>query len=134
MQAFHIEPRMVSFLGGFYPTGHCFLMLPSQEHAKRAEALLEREGFDCSDVRLLTPADVLDVAHLFDGRDVALPSVGTEEHTARHFAELAHQGHYALLVPARNGQACSRITKALQGLGVSCAVHYRHFVIEDLTV
>lgn len=134
MHAFHLERRMVSMLGGFYPTGHLFIMLPSQDHARRAEALLARDGHDCGDVSLLTPADVLDVVHLFDGHDLALPSVGTDEDTARHFAELARRGHHALLVPVRNAQACKRVMEVLRDAGVSCAVHYRHFVIEDLVV
>jgi hypothetical protein len=83
---------------------------------------------------MLTPQDVLDVAHVFDGHDVMLPSVGTEEDTARHFAELAREGHHALLVPVRNGQVCQRVMEALRDAEVSCAVHYRHFVIEDLVV
>lgn len=134
MQAFHLEPRMVSFLGGFFPSSHCFLMLPSLDHAKRAEALLAQSGVDTGGARLLTPADVMDLAHLFDGHDVMLPSVGTEEYTARHFAELAREGHHALLVPARGPQACQRVMGALKDAGLSCAVHYRHFVIEDLAV
>lgn len=132
MQAFHIEPKMLSFLGGFYPTGHCFVMLPTMEHAKRAEALLAGSGIDCSQVRLLTPDDVLEVAHCFDGHDLLLPSVGSEEDTARHFAQLARQGHHALLVPARNSAACRKVMEALHEAGVSTAVHYRHLVIEDV--
>lgn len=134
MHAFHLERRMMSWLGGFYPTGHVFAMLPTQGQAERAEALLLHDGFDCSDVSLLTPQDVQDVVHLFDGHDLALPSVGTEEDTARHFAELARQGHHALLVPVRNAQACERVMDVLRQAGVSCAVHYRHLVIEDLAV
>ncbi|TFZ08905.1 RNA-binding protein [Ramlibacter humi] len=108
-------------------------MLPSLEHANRAAALLAQAGID-ADVRLLTPGDVNDLAHLFDGHDVMLPSVGTEEYTARHFAELARQGHHALLVPAKGPQACQRVMDALKDAELSCAVHYRHFVIEDLAV
>jgi hypothetical protein len=134
MHAFHLERRMVSMLGGFYPRGHLFIMLPSLQHAERAESLLVRNGCDCAEVSLLTPQDVLDVVHLFDGHDLMLPSVGTEEDTARHFAELARDGHHALLVPGRNAQAVERVMDALHGADVSCAVHYRHFVIEDLVV
>ena len=132
MQAFHLESRMLSFLGGFYPTGHCFVMFPTLEHAQHGEELLAKAGIDPAQVRLLMPQDVLDVAHHFEGRDLLLPSVGTEGDTARHFAELARQGHHALLVPARNGAACSKVMDALKDAGVSNAVHYGHLVIEDL--
>ena len=134
MHAFHLERRMMSMLGGFYPTGHLFIMVPTRQCAEQAEALLTRGGCDCAQVSLLTPQDVQDVVHLFDGHDVLLPSVGTEEDTARHFAELARRGHHALLVPARNAQAVQHIMDCLREVDISCAVHYRHFVIEDLVV
>jgi hypothetical protein len=134
MHAFHLERRMMSMLGGFYPTGHLFIMVPSHQHAGRAEALLIQGGCDCAEVSLLTPQDVQDVVHLFDGHDLLLPSVGTEEDTARHFAELALRGHHALLVPARNAQAVQRVMEALGDVGISCAVYYRRLVIEDLVV
>lgn len=134
MHAFHLERRMTSMLGGFYPTGHLFIMLPSRQQAEHAEALLIRGGCDCSDVSLLTPEDVQEVVHMFDGHDLLLPSVGTEEDTARHFAELALRGHHALLVPARNAQCVQSVMDALREVDVSCAVRYRYFVIEDLVV
>ena len=134
MHSFHLEPRMLSFLGGFYPKGHCFLMFRDEVTARRAEQLIEQAGVDCTDVSLLTPADVLELARTFDGYDVALPSMGTDGETTRHFAELARAGHHALLVPARNQDACRRVTEALHDAGVTYAVHYRNFVIEDLAV
>jgi hypothetical protein len=134
MHAFHLQPRMLSFLGGFYPRGHCFVMFPDEPAARRGEMLLMQAGVDCSDVSHLTPADVLSIAHTFDRYDVVLPSVGTDEETTRHFEQLARAGHHALLIPARNAQACQRITQALHGAGASYAVHYRNFVIEDLSV
>jgi hypothetical protein len=123
---------MMSLLGDFYPTGHLFVMFPSEAQARRAETLLLSVGQDGGEVSLLTPQDVLDIAHMFDGRDVVLPTVGAEERTARHFGDLAREGHYALLVPVRNLQACERVMAALRDASVSCAVRYRHFVIEDL--
>jgi hypothetical protein len=77
---------------------------------------------------------VLGIAHTFDRYDVVLPSMGTDEETTRQFERLARAGHHALLIPSRNAQACDRITHALQQAGASYAVHYRHFVIEDLAV
>ncbi len=71
--------------------------------------------------------------HLFDRHDgVLLPSFGSDEETARHFAELARKGHYGLLVPARTHEVCEKLVDTLKDLGLSCAVHYRRFVIEDL--
>jgi hypothetical protein len=132
VKAFHLDGKMMSLLGDFYPTGHLFLMFPSQAQARQAEALLQCDGQDCGDVVLLTPHDVLEIEHIFDGRDVALPTVGAEERTVRHFGDLARQGHYALLVPVRNLQARDRVMSALRQAQVSCAVRYRHFVIEEL--
>ncbi len=111
MKAFHLDRKMMSLLGDFYPTGHLFLMFPSEAQARQAESLLRCDGQDCGEV---------------------LPTVGAEERTARHFGDLAREGHYALLVPVRNMQASERVMRALKDAKVSCAVRYRHFVIEDL--
>ena len=132
MQAFHLERRMMSLAGDFYPTGHLFVMFPDDARARRAEELLARDGYDCGSAYLLTPRDVLDVFHLFDHRDIALPSVGTEEETVRHFAELAQKGHHALLIPVRSAHDCERVMEDLRDAGVSYAVRYRRLVIEDL--
>jgi hypothetical protein len=132
VKAFHLERRMMSLLGDFYPTGHLFIMFPSEAQARKAETLLTIDGQDVGEISLLTPQDVLDVVHIFDDRDVALPTVGAEERTARHFGELAREGHYALLIPVRNLQARERVMAALKDAGISCAVRYRHFVIEEL--
>ena len=134
MHAFHLEPRMMSFLGGFYPTGHCFLMVPSQDHARRAEAALVKAGHDPDEISLLEPVDVIALARRFDRHDgVMLPSFGNEE-TTRHFAELARQGHHGLLVPARTHEVCECLLDALKDIGLPCAVHYRRFLVEDLAV
>jgi len=132
MQAFHLERRMVSVLGDFYPTGHLFVMFPTEAQARRAELLLEQQGHDCGHDCLLTPQDVLEVVHLFDKRDLWWPPVGTEERTARRFGELARAGHHALLVPVRDMQDCESVMEALRDADVSHAVRYRRFVIEDL--
>jgi hypothetical protein len=132
MKTFHLERKMMSFLGDFYPTGNLFVMFRTEAQARGAEALLAKDGHDCSSMLLLTPDDVLGIVHLFDHRDMWLPSVGTEERTARHFGDLARDGHHALLVPVRDVRHCEQVMAALKDAGVSCAVRYRHFVIEDL--
>lgn len=134
MHAFHLEPRMLSMTGGFYPRGYCFVMFPAEQAALRGEHLLDSAGIDCSDVSHLTPDDVLSLLHTFDRYDVVLPSWGSDGDTMRQFADLARAGHHALLIPARSAAECQRIAQALHGAEVSCAVHYRNFVIEDLTV
>jgi len=132
MKPFHLERKMMTLLGDFYPTGNLFIMFPTEAHARRAEALLAQDGHDCSSMLLLTPEDVLGIVHLFDNRDFWLPSVGTEERTARHFGDLARAGHYGLLVPVRDVHHCEKVMAALKDAGVSCAVRYRRLVIEDL--
>jgi hypothetical protein len=91
-----------------------------------------QDGNDSSTMWLLTPDDVLSIVHMFDHRDLWLPSVGTEERTARHFGDLAREGHHALLVPLRDVHHCEKVMAALKDAGVSCAVRYRRLVIEDL--
>jgi len=132
MKPFQLQRKMMTLLGDFYPTGNLFIMFPTEAQARHAEDLLAKDGHDCSTMLLLTPDDVLGIVHLFDNRDFWLPSVGTEERTARHFGDLARAGHYALLVPVRDVRHCEKVMAALKDAGVSCAVRYRHLVIEDL--
>jgi hypothetical protein len=132
VKTFHLESKMMSLLGDFYPTGHLFAMFPTEAEARQAEAMLKDDGVDCKDICLLTPHDVLDVVHMFDGRDVVLPTVGAEERTVRHFGDLARAGHHALLVPVRDLKHCEKVMAVLRRAGVSCAVRYRRFVIEEL--
>ena len=132
MKAFHLERRMMSLLGDFYPTGNLFIMFPTEAHARRAESLLLQDGQDCNSVLLLTPDDVLSIVDMFDHRDIWLPSVGSEERTARHFGDLAREGHYALMVPVRDVHHCEKVMAALKDAGASNAVRYRRLVIEDL--
>ena len=96
MKAFAIEPSMLTLRGVFYPTGYMFVMFPTEKIARDAEHALEQNGFTGEKISLLTPEDIQQkIAHTI--ADISLPSAGTEADTVRHFAELASQGHYAVV-------------------------------------
>jgi hypothetical protein len=61
-----------------------------------------------------------------------LPSARTEPQTVRRFAELASQGHYALMIHAPSGEETAHIMSVLKAAPISYAQKYRHLVIEDL--
>jgi hypothetical protein len=132
MKAFHLEPSMVTMRGVFYPTGYMFLMFPTEQDARAAEKLLERDGR--SEAVSIVPPDVVqgEIARTAGGADAPLPSAGTEAETVRHFAELANQGHWALMVHAPTAAETEHIMDVLKDSKISYGQKYRHLVIEDL--
>src|SRR5436309_13659066 len=103
MKPFAPESKMYTLGGVFYPTGHMFIMFPTAEDALEAERLLLASGYDAGGICLLTPKDIHEkIANSVADED-HLPSAGSEAETARHYEELAREGHHALLVPTPNG-------------------------------
>lgn len=135
MKNFAPDPKLFTLSGVFYPTGHVFMMFPTSQDALAAEQMLLNSGYDGGALCLLTPHDIHEKIAAAAGDDEeGLPSPGTEAATARHYEELARQGHHALLVPARTAKHCEHIMQALKDAKISYAQRYRQFVIEDLVV
>ena len=134
MKAFTLKPNMLTLRGVFYPTGHVFIMFPTEKDARDAAYALEEDNHHSSEsISLLSPEDIQEkIARTAGSADIPLPSAGTEADTVRHFAELASQGHYALLIHAPSAQASEHIMQVLKDFPISYAQKYRHFVIEDL--
>jgi hypothetical protein len=133
MKAFAPDSKMFTLGGVFYPTGHVFVMFPNADEARAAEQKLIDAGCGHGEITLLTPQDIHEkIAAGGMHADDGLPSPGTEGATARHYEQLAREGHHALLVPAPSAKETERVMDALQGCDISYAQKYRHFVIEDL--
>jgi hypothetical protein len=133
MKPFTIEPNMLTLRGVFYPTGYMFIMFPTEQDARDAERMLEDNGCSGESISLLTPQDIQEkVARTVGNADIPLPSAGTEADTVRHFAQLASQGHYALMIHAPSAKQSDRVMELLKDSNVSYAQKYRHLVIEDL--
>jgi hypothetical protein len=132
MKHFELEPGMLTLRGVFYPTGHLFLMFPTEADARKAERALEDNGHSGEHISMLTPADIEKVAAAPGGAETPLPSPGTELETARKFAELGRQGHHALLIHAPSHDETEHIMQVLKDHPVSYGQKYRHLVIEDL--
>lgn len=136
MKAFTLEPRMTTMGGVFYPTGYMVLMYPTERDAHHAAALLEAAGVKEDDVSLLTPAEFerqIVGETTADDDENEMPSAGTEGDTERRFANLARQGHHALLVHAPSARESEHVMEVLSGTPISYGQKYRHLVIEDLT-
>lgn len=134
MKPFHLESRMKTMGGVFYPTGHVVLMFPTEQAARDACKLLGDNGFDECEVTLITPDDFRRELGDATGDDAILPSAGTEGDTVRRFAELARAGHYGLMVHAPSAEASDRVMALLKDAPISYGQKYRHLVIEDLVV
>jgi hypothetical protein len=133
MKPFSIEPDMLTLGGVFYPTGYMFLMFPTEQDARKAGKALEENGYHGESISLLTPSDIQEkVVRTVGSADIPLPSAGTEADTVRHFAELASQGHHALMVHAPSHDESERVMELLRGAPISYGQKYRQLVIQDL--
>jgi hypothetical protein len=132
MKAFAPESKMYTLGGVFYPTGHMFIMYPTADEALDAERRVLNSGWEGGSICLLTPKDIHEKIAAAVEHEDGLPSPGTEAATARHYEELAREGHHAILVPAPKARDAERVMEALRGTNISYAQRYRHFVIEDL--
>ena len=133
MKPFSIEPDMLTLGGVFYPTGYMFLMFPTEQDARKAVKALEDNGYRGESISLLTPRDIQEkVVRTVGSADIPLPSAGTEADTVRRFAELASQGHHALMVHAPSHDESERVMELLRGAPISYGQKYRQLVIQDL--
>lgn len=133
MKHFELESSMMTLGGVFYPTGYMVLMLPSEQEARAAATKLEEGGVAGEKVSLLTPELIQEkIARTVGTADIPLPSAGTEADTVRRFAQLASQGHHALLVHAPHAEESDRVMELLKGCPISYGQKYRQLVIEDL--
>ena len=133
MKHFELEPAMLTMRGVFYPTGYIVLMFPSEQDARGAEQKLEHDGLPGEKIIFLTPGVIQEkIARTVGSADIPLPSAGSEADTVRRFAELAGQGHHALMIHAPHGDETAHIMQVLQGAPISYAQKYRQLVIEDL--
>lgn len=134
MKAFSIDAAMTNMRGVFYPRGHIVLMFPTEQDARHAAELLRKDGVSEDDLCLAHPQEFeQQISTAIDEYDdVLLPSVGTELDTARHFRDLAHKGHHALIVHAASGLSSEHVLELLKETPISYGQRYRFLVIEDL--
>jgi hypothetical protein len=133
MKEFELEPSMLTMGGVFYPTGYMFLMFPTEKDARDAELALEDDGHTDETMSLLTPEMIHEkIARTVGSADIPLPSAGTEADTVRQYANLASQGHHALLIHAPKASESEHIMEVLKDFNISYGQKYRHLVIEDL--
>ena len=133
MKPFQLDSHMVTMRGVFYPTGYMVLMFPTEQDARDALRMLDENGIDEDEVSLLTPeAFQQDIVRTVGNADTPLPSAGTEGDTVRRFAELASQGHHALMIKAPSADESDKVMEALKGAKISYGQKYRKLVIQDL--
>lgn len=134
MKHFSLSAGMTNMRGVFYPTGHMVLMFPTEQDTLHAVELLRKDGVSEDDMSVATPQEFeAQLTGATDEEDdLLLPSVGTEAETARHFRELAHQGHHALVVHAGARITSDHVVDLLKEAHPSFGQRYRFLVIEDL--
>lgn len=131
MTPFSLDSSMTSMGGVFYPTGHVFALVPSEDVAQAAAQALHALGY-AGAVRHATPEAILsDIVPTLGDPDEGLPSVGMEGEIVRRMAELAAAGHHGLLVDLGKDKA-HKVADVLNAYGATAAFHYRELVIEEL--
>ena len=134
MKQFSLDPAMLTMGGVFYPKGYMFLMFPSKDAIHKAEQLLLDSGVSGETMSLVTPKDIQEkIAQTVGTADIPLPSAGSEADTVRQYAQLASEGHHALMVHAPDAADSDQIMDVLKDSGISYGQKYRMLVIEDLT-
>lgn len=133
MKDFALASRMLTLRGEFYPTGFLFVMLPSEEDARKVEHGLLAHNISGDDVMLLTAEIVLEqivptAAHHGDN----VPSVGSESAMVRKYRDLAEEGHCALMIRAGNAAHTEEVMAVVRSVPFSVAEKYRFLVIEDM--
>lgn len=132
MKPFALDPKMLTMAGVFYPTGHMFVMFPTQEDATAAGQALQEDGYAHA-AMLLSPENVLEhVVRTVGSADDPLPSAGTEADTVRKYADLASSGQWALMIPAPETDDTERAMSVIRRYPFSYGQKYRALVIEDL--
>jgi hypothetical protein len=133
LRPFALEPNMMTMGGVFYPTGYMFMMFATQDERAQAVDLLLADGYNGESFMEVPTEAVLGViASTVGGSDAPLPSAGTEAATVRRYAELAAQGHSALMIHAPSSEETEHIMNVLRHARISYAQKYRLLVIEDL--
>jgi hypothetical protein len=132
MKPFHLESGMTTLQGVFYPTGYMVLMFPSEAHAREAERRLLADGRSGDEILYMSPQCILDELASTAGDDNAMPSVGTEGATVRHFVELAREGHHGVMIKSPTPKETEHYMDVLDGLPISFGQKYRRLIIEDL--
>ncbi|MNY30368.1 hypothetical protein D3C86_1644740 [compost metagenome] len=117
--------------GVFYPTGHVFAMVPSDDVAHAAADALDALGYDGA-VRHAAPDAILsDIVPTLGVEENELQSVGLEGEIVKRIGELAQQGQHGLLVTLGRDDA-HEVAEVLNAYGATAAFHYRELVIEEL--
>lgn len=133
MRPFTLTRAMLSLGGQFYPTGHILAMFPTEEAARQAAKALARAGCHDDDILWITPQSFLEqVVGQVGDEEPAFPSPGTEGATTHHFAELAAQGHYGIMINSPDAKCNERVMATLHEHHPSFAQKYRWLVIEDV--
>ena len=134
MKPFSMARGMTNMRGVFYPTGHIVLMFPNEADARHACELLRHDGVSEDDLCLARPEEFERqiIGSTDEEDDMLLPSIGTESETARHFRELAHEGHHALIIHASAKLTSENVLELLHDTHISYGQRYRFLVIEDL--
>lgn len=131
MTPFSLDSSMTSMGGVFYPTGHVFALVPTEDVAQAAAQALHALGY-AGAVRHATPDAILsDIVPTLGVTQDLLPSVGMEGEIVQRMGELAAAGHHGLLVALGKDDA-QEVADVLNAYGATAAFHYRELVIEEL--
>lgn len=132
MDKIELDRSLFNYRGQFYPTDHVLAMMPGEQAARETAREIVSKGFS-PDVQVVSPQTLMhDLAATAAEFDEPMPSPGTEAATARHFVDLARDGHWGLLIHCKRSSRDEGLAQLLAQHGSTFAERYRLLVIEDL--
>lgn len=118
--------------GVFKPVGHVVVTLRTAGDLQRAEAALQAQGFDESELVRYTPQEMIDQVDAEVARASPLAAIGQDLNLIKAHRELAQAGCSFLVVHAPEQAHVDKVQAVAARLKAVAAQRYGRFVTEEL--
>ncbi|MBY0468542.1 MAG: hypothetical protein K2Q07_06150 [Burkholderiaceae bacterium] len=118
--------------GVFKPVGHVVVTLRTAGDLRRAEAALQAQGFDGSEIVRYTPQEMIDQVNAEVERASPLAAIGQDLNLIKAHRELAQAGCSFLVVHAPEQAHVDKVNAVAHRLKAAAAQRYGRFVTEEL--
>lgn len=118
--------------GVFKPVGHVVVTLRTAGDLQRAEAALQEQGFDASEIVRYTPQEMIDQVNAEVERASPLAAIGQDLNLIKEHRDHARAGCSFLVVHAPEQAHVDKVHAVAHRLKAVAAQRYGRFVTEEL--